>query len=295
MKRIIDISNGPTRVRIDNGLLLIETATKNHIPLDQIDTIIIAHPAVSLTGAALATLAENNIPVVFCNRSYIPVGSLSPYSTASLGAKRVRQQILLSHEVSQSLWKKIIETKVSNQATILSQHGLKDESDKIKSYLNSYKEISFLESQSARVYFSALFETGFNRRDEGFSENHVLNYAYALLRSRVSRTICASGLNPIFGINHSNKYNAFALSDDLMEPWRPLFDLKVLKCKSKLDTPIELNKDIKEDLIEFSNERIKIKKESRTVADWIERSIRSCCLIIISENSIDSLELPTLE
>lgn len=34
----------------------------------------------------------------------------------------------------------------------------------------------------------------------------------------------SSGLFPAFGIFHRNRYNAFPLADDLMEPYRPYVD-----------------------------------------------------------------------
>jgi len=46
-----------------------------------------------------------------------------------------------------------------------------------------------------------------------------------VLRAATARAIVAAGLHPTIGIFHSNRSNAFALADDLMEPFRPLVDL----------------------------------------------------------------------
>ena len=58
----------------------------------------------------------------------------------------------------------------------------------------------------------------------GASPNEMLNYGYTVLRAAVARSLMGSGLFPAFGIYHRNRYNAFPLADDIMEPYRPYVD-----------------------------------------------------------------------
>ena len=51
-----------------------------------------------------------------------------------------------------------------------------------------------------------------------------MNYGYAILRAVVARGLVASGLLPTLGIHHHNRYNAYCLADDIMEPYRPYVD-----------------------------------------------------------------------
>lgn len=288
----MDISNGPTRLRIENGLLVIDTGVLNRVPVGQIQAVILSHPAITMTTGVLAVLSAENVPIIVCDNSYLPVGQVVPYEGASLSAERARLQIAASQSKMRLIWEKLISAKIKNQAFVLAEQGYSERADYLVKLCTSSNDVASLESHAARMYFEAIFESGFNRRDDGFAENRVLNYAYALLRSRVVRAICATGLHPTFGIKHHNKYNAFALADDLMEPWRPIYDMKALELISV--GLVELEPSTKRELIEFAEFRLKIGRFERTVADWIQRTVRKCCLAIIDESESFSLEIPTL-
>ncbi|NBW83504.1 type II CRISPR-associated endonuclease Cas1, partial [bacterium] len=209
-----------------------------------------SHPAITMTNGVLAVLSAENVPIIVCDNSYLPVGQVVPYESASLSAERARLQIAAPRAKMQLIWEKLISAKIKNQAFVLAEQGYSERADYLIKLCRSFKDVDSSESHAARMYFEALFDSGFNRRDDGFSENRVLNYAYALLRSRVVRTICATGLHPTFGIKHHNKYNAFALADDLMEPFRPIYDMKALELISL--GLVELEPCTKKELIEFA-------------------------------------------
>lgn len=289
---MIDISNGPARLRIDNGQLVIDSGQLTKVPVKQIQALILSHPAVTLTSSVLSTLSIENIPIISCDGHFFPVAQTVPYSAASLSAERARQQITASKNLISHIWKQIIYAKIRNQAAVLSQFGHNERSLILVEIANALVDVQNAEANAARIYFEALFESGFNRRDDGFFENRILNYSYALLRSRVTRAICATGLNPTFGIKHHNRYNSFALADDLMEPFRPLYDLKSIEVIAQ--GTLELTPSVKRELIEFGEQRVKIGKAERTVGDWVFRSVRNCCLSIIQENESIRLDLPIL-
>jgi len=290
--RVIDISNGPARLRIDNGLLVIDNGQLTKVPVSQIQALVLGHPAITLTASVLSTLSAQNVPIISCDANFYPVGQTVPYAAASLSAERARQQIAASRISMDEIWKQIILTKLHNQASVLQQYGHHDRSEFIIKIAKSMIDVQSAEATAAKIYFEALFESGFNRRDDGFFENRILNYSYALLRSRVTRGICATGLNPTFGINHHNRYNSFALSDDLMEPWRPLYDLKALEVIAQ--GAAELTPTIKRELIEFAEQRVKIGRAERTVGDWVFRSVRKCCLAILEGNERVRLDIPII-
>lgn len=290
--RVVDISNGPARLRIDNGLLVIDAGQLTKVPVKQIQALILSHPAVTLTASVLSTLSLENVPIISCDGQFFPAAQTVPYSAASLSAERARQQIAASKSLTDFIWKQIIEAKIRNQAAVLSQFGHEERSKMLIEIAHTLIDAQKAEALAARLYFETLFESGFNRRDDGFFENRILNYSYALLRSRVTRAICATGLNPTFGINHHNRYNSFALADDLMEPWRPLYDLKSLEVIS--GGTLDLTPAVKRELIEFAEQRIKIRNTERSVADWVFRSVRNCCLCIVQENESVKLDLPIL-
>lgn len=76
-----------------------------------------------------------------------------------------------------------------------------------------------------------------------------MNYGYAILRAVVARSLVASGLLPTLGIHHHNRYNAYCLADDIMEPYRPYVDILVAEIvESGVDVSV-LTTDIKSKLL----------------------------------------------
>jgi CRISPR-associated endonuclease cas1, NMENI subtype len=84
-----------------------------------------------------------------------------------------------------------------------------------------------IEAQGARRYWGLLFGDGFKRDQKADGVNALLNYGYTILRATTARAVIAAGLHPSIGLHHSNDANAMRLVDDLMEPFRPMVDLKV--------------------------------------------------------------------
>ena len=108
-----------------------------------------------------------------------------------------------------------------------------------------------LEARAAAYYWKLLFSNikGFTREREGIPPNNLLNYGYAILRAIVARGLVTSGLLPTLGIHHHNRYNAYCLADDIMEPYRPYVDELVFQLTNAHDIPIELTKELKASLL----------------------------------------------
>lgn len=84
-----------------------------------------------------------------------------------------------------------------------------------------------LEAQAARRYWPLLMGKDFRRDFSAEGANAMLNYGYTVLRAATARAVIGTGLHPTIGLHHTNRSNAFALADDLMEPFRPLVDCTV--------------------------------------------------------------------
>ena len=56
-----------------------------------------------------------------------------------------------------------------------------------------------------------------------------MNYGYSIIRAMMARALVAAGLLPTLGIHHHNRYNAYCLADDIMEPYRPFVDVVVIE------------------------------------------------------------------
>lgn len=158
-----------------------------------------------------------------------------------------RAQIEASEPLKKNLWKQIVEAKIRNQAALLRKLG--KDGDKLKPYYRNVKsgDADNREGAAARIYWSELFGREFVRIREGAEPNNLLNYGYTILRAAVARSLMGSGLFPAFGIFHRNRYNAFPLADDVMEPYRPYVD--ELVCRLYLENKTQLTQAVKGELL----------------------------------------------
>ena len=109
-----------------------------------------------------------------------------------------------------------------------------------------------LEGRAAAFYWKNIFAElpYFVRGQHEAPPNNLLNYGYAILRGVVARALVASGLLPTMGIHHHNRYNAFCLADDIMEPYRPYVDRVVFDyCTNHEDWSPQLTKEVKTELL----------------------------------------------
>lgn len=201
-----------------------ETETKVTRPIEDIGVIIVENQMVKITIPLLNELAENNVAVIFCDGHSLPKSMLMTLDSNTTLQETYRYQIEATQPMKKKAWKQIIESKIRNQSTLLFNLG--KNGDMLKPYYMNVKsgDSDNREGASAKVYWNMLFDKNFCREREGCPPNNLLNYGYSILRAATARAILGSGLYPAFGIFHHNRYNAFPLADDLMEPYRPFVD-----------------------------------------------------------------------
>jgi CRISPR-associated protein Cas1 len=251
IKRIVEISS-PSYLRLDHQQLTVvrDNIEVGTIPVEDLGVLIIDHPGVSYTQALLAACFENNVVVVLCDAKHLPCALLLPLAGHSLHAKTLRAQIAASQPVQKRLWQVIIQNKIREQAgvlrsLVLDDHPLPAFAAKVKS-----GDPDNIEAQAARIYWGKLFGSDFRRDRDMNGVNALLNYGYAVLRAAVARAVVGAGLSPALGIHHCNQYDDLALADDLMEPLRPLVDLKVHAICQNFTEP-DVNKETKAALLEL--------------------------------------------
>jgi CRISP-associated protein Cas1 len=263
IKRTIYFGN-PAYLHLQNSQLIVRIPdTENEddrsdkvvasIPVEDIGVIVLDHRQVTITQSLLEVLLNNNCAVITCDSSHHPCGLLMPLSSHSVQSERFRSQIDASEPLKKQLWAQTITQKIKNQAAVLYRRGIKNQ------YLIPlYKNVKSGDSENseataAAYYWSNIFPhiPGFRRFREGSSPNNVLNYGYAILRATMARSIVGSGLLPTLGIHHHNRYNAYCLADDLMEPYRPIVDNLVCEIIQERGVPDILEKEIKQDLLKI--------------------------------------------
>ena len=251
LKRTLFFTN-PYHLKSRNIQLVIKnkaTDREDTIPIEDIGFIVMEHPQITFTQSVIQLLAENNTAVIFCNNHYMPSSMLLHLYTNQVQAEMFRKQITASIPLKNNIWKQTVQAKIRNQAYLLKKH--EKSHDDLLNLCNTVKsgDKKNVESLAARIYWRRLMGINFNRAREGDPPNNLLNYGYTVLRAAVARALSGSGLLPTLGLFHKNRYNDFALADDIMEPYRPYVDHMVLLVLKQYKNHDLLNKDIKKTLL----------------------------------------------
>lgn len=221
-------------------------------PIEDIGVVVLDHKQITITSGVLEALLENNCAVITCDSHSMPVGLLLPLVGNTTQDERFRDQLNASLPLRKQLWQQTIQYKIRNQAAVLNSCS-DAETRCMQIWANDVKsgDPDNIEARAAVYYWKSLFGhiPGFVRDREGISPNHLLNYGYAILRAVIARSLVASGLLPTLGIHHHNRYNAYCLADDIMEPYRPYVDRLVYDIREHYGDDVELSKDIKAELL----------------------------------------------
>ncbi|MBI5662268.1 MAG: type II CRISPR-associated endonuclease Cas1 [Ignavibacterium album] len=250
---------------------------KNTIPIEDIGIIILDNQQITITQGLLSSLLENNSAVVTCDNKHHPAGLFLPLESNLEQSQRFQEQIEASIPLKKQLWQQTISSKILNQALLLNKVGVK--SDNMKKWARDVKsgDPDNLEGRAAAYYWKNLFppELEFQRDRYGEPPNNLLNYGYAILRAVVARSLVASGLLPTLGIHHHNKYNAFCLADDIMEPYRPFVDDMVVTLVRDGEDFTELTSSIKKQLLTIPVIDVFIEEQKRPLMIAVQRTTAS--------------------
>ncbi len=213
------------------------------VALDDIGALITHSYGLSWTNHVFIELSERSIPIVLCGNNHRPVAIVWPVEGHSVQAVRMKAQASAPKPIQKQIWAEIVRCKIRPQGAVLKACGIEG-----AAFVSIARQVRSgdpenKEAQAARKYWKTLFGTAFKRDIAHEGINSLLNYGYIVLRALVSRAICASGLHPTLGVFHSHRANAFALADDLMEPYRPFVDRMVFHLltqgKTKVDAEVK--------------------------------------------------------
>lgn len=252
------------------GYLVVRTEKVTKIHLTEISLVIIESTAVSITAALLSELMKKKIKVVFCDEKRNPSSELIPYYGSHDTSAKVREQIKWNQEKKSLIWTEIVAEKIRKQADLLRIFH-KKEADQLDTYITElqFGDSTNREGHAAKVYFNALFGLDFSRTDEN-SINAALNYGYGIILSMFNREIVSNGYITQFGLFHDNMFNQFNLGSDLMEPFRPLVDRKVVVMK-----PEKFEADEKHQILEILQEEVVIGGRTEYVSNAIKLYCKS--------------------
>lgn len=222
------------------------------IPIEDIGIVVLDNRQITITQGVLEALLGNNCAVITCDSAHLPVGLMLPLCGNTTQNERFRAQIDASLPLQKQLWQQTVQQKIRNQAAILH----KTRGAVVKNMLAWADDVRSgdadnMEGRAAAYYWRQMFPDveDFTRGREESSPNNLLNYGYAILRAVVARALVASGLLPTLGIHHHNRYNAYCLADDIMEPYRPYIDNLVVDITQKYGYQDELTIELKRELL----------------------------------------------
>ena len=223
------------------------------VPVEDIGVVVLDNRRITVTHGLLEALLENNCSVITCDGRSMPVGLMLPLCGNTLQGERFRDQLGASLPLKKQLWQQTVRVKIDNQAAVLARHA-GAEAGCMRRWSADVRsgDPDNLEGRAAAYYWRNLFAGvpglgGFTRDREGIPPNNLLNYGYAILRAVIARSLVSSGLLPTLGIHHHNRYNAYCLADDVMEPYRPYVDELVMGIAVELGgvVPADITRDLK--------------------------------------------------
>lgn len=256
VKRTLYFGNPAYLSLKDNQLVVkLKDGEVKTVPVEDIGYVVLDHRQITITQGALAALEENNVAVITCDARHLPTGLLLPLAGNTIQSERFQSQIEASVPLKKQLWQQTVQQKILNQANVL-KICRNVEVGNMLAWAKSVKsgDSENREAVAAAYYWKEIFPEApeFFRDRYGCPPNNMLNYGYAVLRAVVARGLVSSGLLPTLGIFHHNRYNAYCLADDIMEPYRPFVDKLVVDvCKEWGGFPDDLDVAVKARLLQI--------------------------------------------
>ncbi|HOE58559.1 MAG TPA: type II CRISPR-associated endonuclease Cas1 [Bacteroidales bacterium] len=275
IKRTLCIQNAG-HLNLNNNQLVFtdKEGIKKTAPIEDIGYLIIENRYVTISVQLITALNSNNAAIIFCDEKYLPTGMLLNLDSNQVQTEIFHTQIEASEPLKKNLWKNVITCKIRNQAALL--HKLNKNDQPLKIFANEVMsgDTSNREALAAKYYWHELWGSGFIRDRFGPPPNSLLNYGYIIIRSAMARALAGSGLLSTLGIFHSNRYNAFCLADDMMEPYRVYVDELVYEVWYKTDKP-EPDKEFKQMAIQLLARDVNLEKTTRPLMLAMQQSSAS--------------------
>ncbi len=280
------------KLSIKNQQLNIETDISRHIPLEDINCIIIENQSVTVSAYLLQKMADMGIAIFFCDEKHLPNAVLLPMVRHSRHFKILKYQMEAGKPLQKRLWQQIVVQKIRNQALCLAYLEL----DGAEELMKMCREVqsgdrTHVEAKAAAFYFKSLYGLGFSRGNDHVI-NSALNYGYAIVRGLIARSIVCYGLEPSIGVFHHSELNNFNLADDMIEPFRPLVDLYVSQNYDIAESDSDLTPERKRGIFGIINYDMDMKGEKRIISNCIDMLVASYSSALQGKRS--DLELPEL-
>lgn len=279
IKRTLFFGN-PAYLSTKNEQIVISYPDKEQeakiVAIEDIGVIVLENQQITITNGLLEKLTHNNVALINCDQQHLPIGLLMPLSGHTEQTERFKNQINASVPLKKNLWQQTISSKITNQGRLLKEKGIPMRKMELWAKEVTSGDSLNHESRAAVYYWQSLIKIeNFTRGQKGIPPNNLLNYGYAILRAITARALVSSGMLPTLGIFHRNKYNAYCLADDIMEPYRPYVDLIVCHIMETEDSYDELTIEIKKQLLNIATIDVNIDGKNSPLMVAMSRTTNS--------------------
>lgn len=265
---------------------------RGSIPIEDLGLLMLDHAQITMTHGLMQRLMTSGVVLVSCDEQHLPQGMMLPLSGHTSYSKRIREQMSVSEPLKKQLWKQTVESKIRNQRLVLMERKL--DHTPMDKYLSEVRsgDTTNMEGIAAQYYWRQLFGRDFCRGREEGGINNLLNFGYAVLRSIVAKAIVSTGLIPVLGIFHHNRYNPYCLADDLMEPYRPVVDKAVIHWLYLFPEQYELSTAAKSHFLRIASADVRIEGKWHPLLVAVKMTVTSLYKCYIGEKR--QLSYPSL-
>ena len=284
IKRTLCIET-PCHLKCSNEQLLVsynhvkglEDRVDKTVPIEDIGILILEHQQITITHYLLDKLAGNNVAVITCNETHHPSGMLLSLEGNTLQSERFNAQIEATEPLKKQLWQQTVKAKILNQSSVLKKWGLNHNLLNNLAIQVKSGDSNNHEAIAAAYYWQHLFPDSwqFFRKRDGPPPNNLLNYGYSIIRASMARAIVGAGLLPTLGIFHRNRYNAYCLADDIMEPYRPFVDQVVRSIIQQTSQVEHLSQELKVQLLRIPAADVLMNGETSPLMIAMQRTASS--------------------
>jgi len=276
IKRVLCFEN-PARLSLKLAQMVVELQDVTRaLPIEDIGVVILDHKQITITHALIDALLANNAAIVTSNDKHLPVGLMLPLDGHNLQSERFREQIEASEPLKKQMWQQTVVAKILGQAHVLGMQHI--EHGNMFKWAKDVRsgDTDNMEARAAAYYWRTVFKNDeFIRDPQGLPPNNLLNYGYSIVRAMMARALVGAGLLPTLGIHHHSRYDAYCLADDIMEPYRPFVDMKVLEMWNKGGVTSDISSEQKRELLGVTTMDVNISGHRSPMMLAIQTTVQS--------------------
>ena len=229
-------------------------------PISKISRIIVDSEHISLSSAVIWRCAREKIHIDFIDKHYVPYATLLAYNSTSTQTTH-KQAMLLNTPAQLYLATSFVEAKIKNQTNYLKylnkyHKSLTPNIQKLENilvrklkYVKNTNELMGFEGSATAIYWDGIksvLPVEFEKRITFGAKdivNSSLNYAYAILYSKVQECLYLAGLSLHISFLHALDSTKPTLVFDMIEQFRTFMVDRVIVSMLNKDEPISLNKE----------------------------------------------------